>query len=52
MVDIWFFLVFDLVSWVCGGVGLVWVDEGIGVGIVDVEVFEVEIKNEIFVMRG
>ena len=32
--------------------GLVWVDEDIGVGTVDVEVFEAEIKNEILVRRG
>ena len=32
--------------------GLVWVDEDIGVGTVDVEVFETEIKNEILVRRG
>ena len=32
--------------------GLVWVEEGIGVGTVDVEVFEAEIKNEILVRKG
>ena len=52
MADIWPFSVSDLASWACGGVGFVWVDEGIGVGTVDVEVFEAEIKNEILVRRG
>ena len=52
MADIWSFSVSDLASWACGGVGLVWVDEDIGVGTVDVEVFEAEIKNEILVRRG
>ena len=32
-------------GWASRRVGLVWVDEGVGVDTVDVKVFEAEIKN-------